>query len=166
MKQIMLVVMFLLFFVGARTHSASVSTENATEKEVLIEILTQNPLLPKDLVRTILYNPDIEKDERQLADSCVSLLESYSDIYALLGERSLEMGEEFYQKHKTIFLKTKELYGINSEYILGILRVETYFGICTGEFRVLPRLYYLYAHVPEKKEFALREIESFLELVL
>jgi membrane-bound lytic murein transglycosylase B len=132
----------------------------------LENMLKQNPLFTKKFLRDVLSNPEINTEQPKIHDVCVTFLKNYNDTFELRGARSLELGREFYKLHKKIFAQVHSKYGVKAEYILAILRVETYFGTCTGQYRVLPRLYHLYKNVQNKKEFAIREIEAFLELVV
>ena len=169
MKTITAVFVCLFLFISSRHTYGSSYIKNAVRpspKHELKKILKQNPLFTKKFLREVLSNPKITVQQPKIHDVCVTFLKNYNDTYELSGARSLELGLEFYKLHKKIFTKAHSKYGVKAEYILAILRVETYFGICTGQYYVLPRLYHLYKNVPSKKEFAIREIEAFLELVV
>ncbi len=126
--------------------------------------LGQNPFLTEDFLEGIFSDPRMFSTEEYRHDTCTNFLEQYTDEFKLLGSKSIQIGAEYFFQNKEMFTAAEKTYGVPAEYIIAILRKETYFGVCTGMYLVLPRLYFLYSHNPSRKEFARREIEAFLEL--
>lgn len=156
----------ILLFLGlfATTFPTNLSAHEIGDRQKLVKTLQKNPLLSKEYLDSVFGNPMLLVHGPKRAPECTELLENFNDEYKIVGKRSLEMGIEFYENNKEIFLKTEKETTVTPAYILGILRVETYFGICTGMYPVLPRLYYLYRKTPQKINFFHRQIETFLEI--
>ena len=70
---------------------------------------------------------------------------------------------EYYQKHQKIFDKIKTD-GIDPEVVLGILRIETYFGKLLGKRQVINSLYSIYVLSPKRRNRTIQELVSFLKI--
>ena len=154
----------LFFFLCGAIAAPPLFAHELGYRQTLIKTLQKNPLFDKEFLDTVFQNPMLQTHAPQRAPECTELLENYNDEYKITEKRSLEMGVKFYENNKEIFIRTEKETSVTPAYILGILRVETYFGICTGMYPVLPRLYHLYMKTPAKKDFALRQIKAFLEI--
>ncbi len=152
--------LFLSFF-------ALIGTLRAGDKDIkqnLIESLAQNPFFEKKELDILFENPLLARNEEELEKKCADFLATSTPDFFLLGDTSLALGLKFFDTYKDIFAAAEQDYSVPPEYIVAIIRVETYFGICTGTHFVLPRLYQLYTTQPKRREFLFREIEAFLEL--
>ena len=162
------ILLFLLFFLLlGLTSTSELFAHELGYRQTLVKTLQKNPLLTREYLDTVFGNPMLHAHMAQRAPECDELLknlEKSNDDFKLTGKRSLEMGAEFYENNKDIFIKTEKETTVTPSYILGILRVETYFGICTGMYPVLPRLYQLYVKSAKKRNFARYQIEAFLEI--
>ncbi len=87
----------------------------------------------------------------------------FDPCFGLLSDRALTTGFDFWSRNQEYFLKAKELYGVDADVILGILRIETYFGKGNmGRRGVFNTLYTLYVSSAKKRKFALAEMKSFI----
>ena len=82
--------------------------------------------------------------------------------FGLLTAPSFERCRETYAAHKQIFDETEQIYGVPKEFICARLRIETNFGRATGVNSIVNNLYTLYARSARRREFAFRELRSFL----
>lgn len=82
----------------------------------------------------------------------------------ILIPKSLQRGKDFIEKHQETLDKVYEDYGVDSEVIAAILRVETNFGSYLGKHSVLNTLYTQYILNPARRNMALEQTEFFLRL--
>ena len=64
--------------------------------------------------------------------------------YELQGRKSLHLGVSYYQNNRRYFDRAEYLYGVPPEVLLGMLRIETWFGKCAGGYNALPALFETY----------------------
>ena len=88
--------------------------------------------------------------------------ERYRRIF-ITGER-IEAGLEFWKEHESTLKEVSELSGVEEEYILGIIGVETYFGRIKGDYRVIDALYTIGFGYPKRGGYFKRELTKFLEM--
>jgi len=86
----------------------------------------------------------------------------FSARFGLLTDESLERGREYAKSHHNSLSSAAKLYGVPSEIILAIIRIETNFGKFLGTRPLPVTLYSLYALSPARRPFALREMRYFL----
>lgn len=83
--------------------------------------------------------------------------------FGLLSDSSLIRGKLFYEHNKSYFDSGKAWYGVEPFEILGIFRIESYFGKHTGHRPVINSLFTLY-QLPKWKKFAKKELTRWLVL--
>lgn len=88
----------------------------------------------------------------------------FSEEYGLITEKTLADGLKFRKDNWKYFKKAYGAYGTESYYILGIIRLETYFGQYKGSRNVANSLYSIYVLDPTRRNFAQRELVNFLNL--
>lgn len=76
----------------------------------------------------------------------------------------IEEGVKFWQKNETLLNQAYEKYGVEPEYIVAILGVETLYGKGKGRYKVLDSLATLGFDYPPRSKFFLSELEQFLLL--
>ena len=77
----------------------------------------------------------------------------------------IDTGARIWREHRTELADAASRYGVDPEYLLAILGVETYYGRITGRYRVLDALATLSFDYPPRAEFFRKELEQFLQLV-
>ncbi len=82
-----------------------------------------------------------------------------------LTELHIESGTAFWRRHAQAFRQAEERYGVPSEYILGIMGVETIYGRNLGKDRVLDALTTLAFDYPRRSAYFTEELENFLVMV-
>lgn len=88
----------------------------------------------------------------------------FSSDFGLLSPGAIKDGLSYRAKNWEYFKKARARYGVDSYYILGILRLETYFGSFTAR-RSLPTTFYsIFVLDPARRDFAWRELAMFLYL--
>ncbi len=81
-----------------------------------------------------------------------------------LQEKRIDLGAEFWRRHRDTLEAVHERYGVDPAVIVAILGVETYYGRRTGSFRVIDALTTLAFDYPKRSPFFTRELENFLLL--
>lgn len=84
----------------------------------------------------------------------------YRQIF--LTERRIRDGIDFWVAHRDELQQAAEDTGVEPQYIVAILGVETLYGRQTGRYRVLDALSTLAFHYPERAGFFTAELEQFL----
>jgi len=85
-----------------------------------------------------------------------------------LTEKRIEGGAEFWREHRDLIENAAQRYGVDPEYIVAIIGVETFYGRITGGYRVLDALATLAFHYPDtgndRSDFFSRELMQFIAL--
>lgn len=79
-----------------------------------------------------------------------------------LDDRHIGSGVDFWQKHQGALQRASRQYGVEPEYILGIMAVETTFGSFVGSHRVLDALTTLAFDYQRRGDYFRDELEKFL----
>ncbi len=82
--------------------------------------------------RVELYPPVVRKSGKGL--------DYFGTTFGLLTKKSIRQGQAVLEENRETFDKTEEIFGVEKEIILGILRVETNFGTSTGRYSVFNSL--------------------------
>ncbi len=77
----------------------------------------------------------------------------------------IDAGAKLWREHRAELADASARYGVEPEYLLAIVGVETYYGRITGRYRVLDALATLAFDYPPRAEFFRKELEQFLQLV-
>ena len=81
---------------------------------------------------------------------------------ALLTERRVNEGLEFWKKYQRTLERAEKKYGVPPEYIVAIIGVETFYGRNTGNWRVVDALTTLAFDYPPRANFFRNELEQYL----
>lgn len=87
----------------------------------------------------------------------------YRDIF--LTEERVKAGADFWHENSEELQRISDETGVDTEILVGIIGVETYFGRITGKYRVLDALATLAFEYPPRANFFRGELEHFLLLV-
>lgn len=136
-----------------------------TPADLLLQ-LTQQTLFAKEKIETIFASPQFHAKDRVTTSACDAVRKEAVEDEEEFARSTLKRAQSFYKTNLETFTTTEKTYGVPPEYILAIIRIETYFGICLGDFRVLKQLTDMYLKTNRLKirTFALKEIKSFLLL--
>ncbi|MBI2591485.1 MAG: lytic murein transglycosylase [Candidatus Brennerbacteria bacterium] len=136
------------------------------EKNNLIKILSKTFL--KSHLEKIFYDPRLTLDKTIIGifppEQQKEPIDYFDERFGLLSIDSLENGIAYYQQHLEIFNKMQAEYGINPEIVLGIFRIETYFGKLLGKRQVINSLYSTYVLIPQRRNRTIKELISFLKI--
>lgn len=80
----------------------------------------------------------------------------------LLKQDSIDCGMEYWNTHDVKLKEIQHLFGVEPEYIVAIIRIETNFGENTGKYRALNAIYSMYVLRPDRRDFARKELEALL----
>ena len=81
---------------------------------------------------------------------------------ALLTERRVNEGLEFWKKYRNTLERAEKKYGVPPEYVVAIIGVETFYGRNTGNWRVVDALTTLAFDYPPRAGFFRNELEQYL----
>jgi membrane-bound lytic murein transglycosylase B len=81
---------------------------------------------------------------------------------ALVTERRINEGVEFWKKHRHTLARAEKKYGVAPEYVVAIIGVETFYGRNTGNYRVVDALATLAFDYPPRASFFRNELEQYL----
>ena len=81
---------------------------------------------------------------------------------ALLTERRINEGGEFWKKYRHTLERAHAKYGVAPEYVVAIIGVETFYGRNTGNYRVVDALATLAFDYPPRANFFRNELEQYL----
>ncbi len=84
----------------------------------------------------------------------------YRAVY--LTEEHIQDGVQFWRANANVLQKASVTYGVDPEYIVGIIGVETYFGKNLGKVRVFDSLTTLAFDTPRRAKYFKTELENFL----
>lgn len=76
----------------------------------------------------------------------------------------IEGGVEYWSRHEALLSRAGEAFGVEPEYLVAIIGVETYYGRRTGGFPVFDTLVTLGFDYPPRSGFFRRELEQYLLL--
>lgn len=79
-----------------------------------------------------------------------------------LTEEHIRNGVQFWRANANTLQKASETYGVDPEYIVGIIGVETFFGRNIGKTRVFDALTTLAFDTPRRSKYFKSELENFL----
>lgn len=170
----------ILFVIAALFFASDVSAVDNVKKNTTPK--PRSVSSPQTILKAELYK-SFEKskidaifaDERLVLDKTVitggagggPTYTYFEPEFGLLSQRALQTGLDFWNRNRSYFGKATELYGVDAAAVLGIVRIETYFGRATGKRSVFNSLYSVYAlsSKQKKRTWALGEIKSFLRIV-
>lgn len=77
----------------------------------------------------------------------------------------IDAGARLWREHKPELESVSTEYGVEPEYLLAVIGVETYYGRITGRYRVLDALATLAFDYPPRSEYFRKELEQYLQIV-
>jgi membrane-bound lytic murein transglycosylase B len=83
---------------------------------------------------------------------------------SFVNERRIRAGIEFWRKHRRALERAERRYGVQPEYIIAIIGVETLYGRNSGRWRVVDALTTLAFDYPPRASFFRSELEHYLLL--
>ena len=81
-----------------------------------------------------------------------------------MTDKRVNQGVDFWEKHQEVIDKVSKESGVDPEYIVAIIGVETFYGRIKGNHKVLDALYTLAFDYPKRSPFFTKELEHFLLL--
>lgn len=81
-----------------------------------------------------------------------------------VNDTRVRLGVAFWQQHKALLKAVSDQYGVEPQYLVAILGVETMWGANTGSFRVMDALSTIAFDYPRRAEFFRKELREFLLL--
>lgn len=154
----------LVLVIGsAPTAPRAMASENPGDeaaKQQLIDKLRER--FPAEEVAAIFSDPRLELDRSVIPPKRYRPPVNY--YKTVLTPVSVHEGKRYVDRYDAALSAAQRRYGVPREVIAGILRIESNFGTSVGRRRVINSLYSLYVLVPERKRFALRELQAFLTI--
>ncbi|WP_154222143.1 lytic murein transglycosylase B [Marinicella rhabdoformis] len=81
-----------------------------------------------------------------------------------MTDKRVNEGVDFWTKHQSVIDQVSKESGVDPEYIVAIIGVETFYGRIMGNHKVLDALYTLAFDYPKRSPFFTKELEHFLLL--
>ena len=81
-----------------------------------------------------------------------------------LTDKRIDDGIAFYREHRALVERIGRQYGVEPQYIVAIVGVETFYGRITGKYKVLDALVTLGLYYPPRAAFFRGELKTLLEL--
>lgn len=81
-----------------------------------------------------------------------------------MTDKRVNEGVDFWNKHQDVIDKVSKDSGVDPEYIVAIIGVETFYGRIMGKHKVLDALYTLAFDYPKRSKFFTKELAHFLLL--
>jgi len=133
-------------------------------------------LLPrKELLYAMLQNNGFSDDElnRIFSDPRVNLypailkktgkgINYLSKKFGLLTPESIKRGQQIMRAHQSVLESIEKTYGVEKEFIIAIMRIETDFGKHTGTYPIFNSLLTYILYKNRRSEWAEKELISFL----
>jgi len=87
----------------------------------------------------------------------------YRSIF--ITEDRINSGVQFWNRHEKTIQRASNKFGVDPEYLVAIIGVETLYGRNTGKHNVLRSLVTLAMDYPARSEFYTSELENYLQLI-
>ncbi len=82
-----------------------------------------------------------------------------------ITEDRINSGVNFWKRHEKIITAASTQFGVDPEYLVAIIGVETFYGRNTGKHKVLRSLTTLAMDFPKREKFYTSELEHYLEFI-
>jgi membrane-bound lytic murein transglycosylase B len=82
-----------------------------------------------------------------------------------ITEDRIRSGVDFWTRHEKTIQRASKEFGVDPEYIVAIIGVETFYGRHTGKYKVLRSLTTLAMDYPARSKFYTSELEKYLTLI-
>jgi len=104
--------------------------------------------------------------ERVCSSTLIKKAKGKWDRYknCFIYERNIQRGIDFWNKHADTLAQAEEIYGVPAEYIVGIIGIETAYGVNFGKHRVIDVLTTKSMLGDRRADFYKDELEKFLIL--
>lgn len=169
MKKFVATILFILSFMPAVVFADTATSTlpsaadiQTAKNQFTLELLKD--FTPKQVSKIIL-NPNLKLDTVVVQKGVTGAGFNYfSQEFGLITTSTIKTGLNFRSKNWKYLKRAYETYGTESYYILGILRLETYFGAYNPKRLAANSLYSIYVLDPTRRNFALREFKTLFKL--
>ncbi|MFO7276805.1 MAG: lytic murein transglycosylase B [Pseudomonadota bacterium] len=149
----------------SRAEDARFDLDRSDIRAFIDEVVSRNAVLDRDRVVGILANarpqPKIIELMTKPAERVVPWWE-YRQRF--LTEERIARGVDFWREHRATLERVAAEQGVDPQYIVAIVGVETFYGRVTGRFRVIDALATLAFDYPPRSSYFRSELEQFLLL--
>lgn len=87
---------------------------------------------------------------------------AYRPIF--MTQKRIDDGVAFYRAHRDLLQRIGKQYGVEPQYIVAIIGVETFYGRVTGRYKVLDALVTLGFYYPKRAPYFRQQLKTLLEL--
>lgn len=81
-----------------------------------------------------------------------------------MTQKRIDDGVAFYRAHRSLLERIGRQYGVEPQYIVAIIGVETFYGHVTGRYKVLDALVTLGFYYPDRAPYFRQQLKTLLEL--
>lgn len=82
-----------------------------------------------------------------------------------ITDARIDEGVAFWNEHAAVLARAERELGVDAEFIVAIIGVETFYGRITGSWRVIDALATLGFDYPPRRKFFITELQHFVQLV-
>ena len=164
---IKILIMVSLFVFGVQVESKAETKDWLKDKEVIefISHMHKNHKFSLKYMESNFKNLEYQKDAFKLinppAKEKRKKIKSWQDYKSrFVTKKVIDNGKSFMIQHSKILEKASEQYGVPANVIVGILGVETRYGVVTGDYRVVDTLATFAFENFKRKKFFLKELEQ------
>lgn len=135
-----------------------------TDVQAFIDEMVQEPGFDRDTLNAqfaqVVYKPNI----LAILDRPSTSRPYYAFRPDFVNDTRVRLGVAFWKENSALLAAVSERYGVEPEYLVSILGVETLWGRNTGSFRVMDALSTIAFNYPRRAEFFRKELREFLLL--
>jgi len=129
------------------------STEQGFDRAFLLQLFSQ-------ATNTKLAPTIIPERRRNTSSVATGKWDRYKNMF--IYERNIQRGITFWEEHKNTLNQAYQTYGVLPEYIIGIIGIETAYGVNFGKKRVIDVLTTKSMTGDRRENFYTKQLESFL----
>lgn len=153
-----------LVVIACASQAAAKGFENRPGVEKLVNQLAENGI-PAATTRRLLAAADKRQGVLDNIRSPAETQLNWARYRAIFMEpERAQQGAAYIRRHRDIFSRVSERYGVPPRVISAILGVETFYGRYTGDDRVLDSLATLAFAYPPRADFFRSELAAFIQL--
>jgi len=139
LKAIQIVTFFLIILMGYTSYGKGDIPESLRPQKELLYIALRNEGFNNEEIDRIFSDPRIGLYPDILKKSGKGI-NYFSKKFGLLTPDSIARGKRIIDEHKSLLKKIETTYGVEKEFIVAIMRIETDFGRHTGMYPVFNSL--------------------------
>ncbi len=153
-----------LGMVFAPMPASAIDFDEYPQVRELVDEIVQQHGLDREWVTAVISDAEFREDIIKLITRPAESFPWYRYRKLFVTESNTQAGVAFWTRYKDILARAEQEFGVDAQYIVAIIGVETRFGKITGRHRIIDSLMTLTLGYPRRSEFFKREFIEFLKL--